>query len=253
MSLFALCLTQKNSTRMKKALTYIFILLAAFQFTACRESLPKNFDDVSGVYFNFRVRGVAADSTAVTFVYVDEDYLDVVVPVQLLGRMSSSERPIALRIDADGSAEGVDYEVVTPAVIKPDTTALNFTLRLFRTPALQTENRLITLVLEENNHFGAPFQNTFRITYTDQFTVAPEGWMSLFVGAFSREKFELLCDIMQIKRADLSEKNLISSAKWMYIQATMLGYVADQVQLKAAGEQYDARAFDSNGNPLVFK
>lgn len=227
-----------------------FVLAAV---CSCRESLPKHFDDVSAVYFNFRQpNGTVVDSMAYTFVYVDDDFLDVSVPVQLLGRTSRELRPIALSLVAENCVEGVDYEIVTPASMPPDTTCLDFVLRLFRTDALKTETKLISLRLDENEEFSVPFGKTFRISFCDQFTVAPKGWMSIFVGSFSQEKFELMCDVMDLRRADLSESGLISSAKWMYIQSTMLVYVADQVRLRSEGKPYDIRAFDAEGNPLRF-
>ena len=74
----------------------------------------------------------------------------------------------------------------------------------------------------------------------------------MFIGAFSQQKFELICDVMEIARADFNEEGKISSAKWMYIQSTMIGYVSDQQRLRDAGQPYDERAFDDSGAPLSF-
>lgn len=93
---------------------------------------------------------------------------------------------------------------------------------------------------------------TFKINFSDQFTAPPAGWRSLFVGPFSQQKFELICDVMEIPRADFNEVGKITDAKWLYIESRMINYVRDQEKLKAGGEPYDERAFDENGNPLQF-
>ena len=93
---------------------------------------------------------------------------------------------------------------------------------------------------------------TFKINFSDQFTAPPAGWRSLFVGPFSQQKFELICDVMEIPRADFNEVGKITNAKWLYIESRMINYVRDQEKLKAGGEPYDERAFDENGNPLQF-
>ena len=57
---------------------------------------------------------------------------------------------------------------------------------------------------------------------------------------------------MEISRADFNEEGVISSAKWMYIQSTMINYVSTQERLRDAGQPYDERAFDESGAPLTF-
>ena len=57
---------------------------------------------------------------------------------------------------------------------------------------------------------------------------------------------------MEISRSDFNEEGKISSAKWMYIQSTMINYVAEQERLRDVGQEYDERAFDESGAPLTF-
>jgi len=71
------------------------------------------------------------------------------------------------------------------------------------------------------------------------------------LGPFSQQKFELICDVMEIPRP-IQRVGKITDAKWLYIESRMINYVRDQEKLKAGGEPYDERAFDENGNPLQF-
>ena len=139
-----------------------------------------------------------------------------------------------------------------------------FAIILKRTDILKEKTKNLLLELRANENFIIPFTSqvqsggdtvsavTFKINFSDQFTAPPAGWRSLFVGPFSQQKFELICDVMEIPRADFNEVGKITDAKWLYIESRMINYVRDQEKLKAGGEPYDERAFDENGNPLQF-
>lgn len=233
--------------------------------SACQESLPRHFERIEGVYFNNQQNnGMIADTASYTFIYEDRDVLEVPVRIQLLGRTSPSPRPVNLNISSPDATEGVDYTVSEEAVLPAEATYFDFPVTLYRTEALKTETKRLIVELAANDDFCIPFTeqvqsggdtvSTVRYTiyFSDQFTAPPAGWRSLFVGEFSQQKFELICDVMQIARADFNEEGKISSAKWMYIQSKMVTYVDDQVRLREAGQPYDERAFDSAGNPLSF-
>lgn len=240
----------------------LFLMLSA---SGCQESLPKHFDPIEGVYFNNQQNnGSLIDSASYTFIYEDRDQMEVPVRIQQLGRLSSTPRPVNLKVSSPDATEGTDYTISGDAVLPANATNFDFPITLYRTEALKSETKRIVVELSANEHFCIPFTeqiqsggdtvSTVRYTiyFSDQFTAPPAGWQTLFVGAFTQQKFELICDVMEIARADFNEEGKISSAKWMYIQSTMTSYVAEQERLRKAGQPYDERAFDESGAPLTF-
>lgn len=234
---------------------------------ACNEATPDAFQEINGIYFNNRGTGnMVINSTYTTFVYVNENVLDIPVRIQTLGRPSTENRPIAIRVAGGNAEEGKDYELKTPAEIPAGAVTLDYIVELKRTDALKEGNKELVLELQANDHFILPFDyqvqsgndtvpvNTFRILFTDRFTVEPEAWDINFGGVFSQQKFELMCDILDLDRASFNQANGISLSRWYYIATRMRAYVAEETAKKEAGEAYDERAFDPvSGNPFEFQ
>lgn len=241
------------------------ILILVLLATGCRESLPEHFGAIEGVYFNNQQNnGMLIDTASYTFVYEDLDQMEVPVRIQQLGRLSQTPRPVNLRISSLDAVEGVDYTMAEEALLPANATWFDFPITLYRTEELKSVTKRLVIELAANDYFCIPFTEQiqsggdtvstvrYTILFSDQFTAPPAGWQELFIGDFSQQKFELICDVMQIARADFNEEGKISSAKWMYIQSTMTNYVLDQERLRDAGQTYDERAFDESGAPLSF-
>lgn len=248
-----------------KTRSIISLLVLPLLAAGCRESLPRHFAAIEGVYFsNQQHNGLLIDTASYTFIYEDRDQMEVPVRIQHMGRMAREPRPVSLRISSPDAAEGVDYTVGEEAFLPAEATNFDFQITLYRTEELKSRTKRLVVELAANDCFCIPFTeliqsggdtvSTVRYTiyFSDQFTAPPAGWREMFIGAFSQQKFELICDVMEIARADFNEEGKISSAKWMYIQSTMIGYVRDQQRLRDAGQPYDERAFDDSGAPLSF-
>lgn len=250
---------------MKRDAIYAGVLALGLLAAGCKESLPDRFGPVEGVYFNNRqANNMLVDSVSYTFVYEDSDEMKVPVRVQLVGRVSDVPRPVAIRISSSDAEEGTDYRAEGEAVLPAGSNSFDYTVTLLRTDVLKERSKTLLLELAANDYFILPFTHqtqsggdrtsavTFRIDFSDRFTAPPAGWRTTFIGSFSQQKFELICDVMKLPRADFNEVGKITDAKWMFIQSRMYAYVRDQQDLKAAGKPYDARAFDEAGNPLTF-
>lgn len=234
--------------------------------SACEEKEPAAFQEISGIYFNNRTTGnVITDSTSVTFVYIKGDVLEVPVNVQVLGRPAESPRPVDIRVAGGNGVEGVDYELKTAAEIPAGAVGMDYVVELKRTAALKQESRELVLELKANDWFSLPFDYriqagndtttvvSYRIIFTDRFTVAPDGWDESFGGTFSQQKFELICRVLDLDPALFKDKGGISPERENYILLEMPGYMKEQVAKKEAGEDYDAEAFDpQTGEPLTF-
>lgn len=248
-----------------RTLTIFPALLPLLLPVGCQERFPQHFESIEGIYFNNQQNnGTLVDSASYTFIYEDLDEMEVTVRIQHLGRVSQTPRPVNLQVTSANASEGVDYAMTGEAVLPANATNFDFPIRLYRTEALKSETKQLEITLSANDFFCIPFTKQilsggdtvstvrYRIYFSDQFTAPPKGWQTIFIGDFSQQKFELICDVMEISRSDFNEEGTISSAKWMYIQSTMINYVAEQERLRKAGQEYDERAFDKSGAPLTF-
>lgn len=249
---------------MKTNNLYLGVLLTGLALAGCKESLPDNFGAIEGVYFDNQVERTLVDSMAFTFIYEDADVMEVPVRVQLVGRASAHPRAVDIRVSSEDAALGTDYTLPGEALLPAGSTSFDYVVTLRRTAVLQQQSKTILLELRANEHFIIPFTHqvqtggditsvvSYKINFSDQFTAPPVGWERIFIGEFSQQKFELICDVMQMPRADFNEPGKITSAKWMYIQSRMISYVKDQQELRSQGQPYDERAFDEKGEPLQF-
>lgn len=235
--------------------------------TGCEEEKPAAFDEINGIYFNNRQKdNTVTDSTSVTFVYTNDNTMDVGVIIQTLGRPTAQARPVDIRVVGGNAIEGTDYELIATAEIPAETVSCDYLVRLKRTPILKQENRELILELFANDYFILPFDNQvqsgndsinmvrYRIVFSDRFTVAPESWNERYGGPFSQQKFELICRVLELDPADFNKEGGVSVVKWRFICLEMEEYVATQVKKKEAGEAYDEEAFDrQTGEPFTFE
>lgn len=249
---------------MNRQVLYILIIFLAV-LTSCRERNPELFQDITGVYFNNRTGAMAvSDSIDITFVYEADDIIEVPVRVQLLGRTADRDRPLAITVDSENAEEGKDYLLPENAVLPAGASFTDYIVTLKRTEALKRETKAISLQIFANEDFSLPVTHivqvgdtvstlSFRISFSDMFTKAPDAWEDNLVGDFTQQKFELICKVLEIDPADFNDPEVITLAKLLYISAEMTAYVQEQVLRKAEGDPYDEDAFDRiTGEPLTF-
>ena len=243
----------------------IGILSALMLLVSCQERNPDLFMDIYGVYFN-NTSGLMAitDSVDITFVYEAADVIEVPVKVQLLGRATDADRLLGISVMSDNAVEGVDYELPQQAILPAGQSAVDYIVKLKRTPALKTEKKMIHLQINANEEFDLPVTYMvqvsdtvsildYRIYFSDMFTKAPAAWEANLLGVFSQQKFELICRILDINPADFNDPSLMTLAKQLYICTEMTAYVKEETAKKNAGQPYDTNAFDpQTGAPLKF-
>lgn len=248
---------------MKRILIFsIFALLSA---TACQQVQPVLFGELSGVYFNNLSSTMSVvDSLDVTFVYESADEVEVPVRLQLVGKVSDMDRDVSVVVYSENAVEGVDYQLPQRAFIPAGAAYGEYVVTLKRTPALKQERKMIEFELLANENFTLPVTEMvqisdtvstlrYRIFFSDMFTKAPVSWDPNLIGEFTQQKFELICDVLEIDPDDFNDPAKITLAKLLYISTEMTYYVREQVRKKEAGEEYDVNAFDtSTGQGLVF-
>ena len=239
--------------------------MAALALSSCSEQSPEEFQDINGVYFNNRTNtNILQDSTDVTFVYQKGDEMQVPVQIQLVGRPSDQPREIALVVSSNDAQEGVDYVLPAKVEMPAGETTYQYMVTLKRTAALKSQKKHLKFTLLSNANFTLPVtQETtsngdvvttleYGIVFSDQFTTAPKAWKKDLLGAFTQQKFELACSVLDLDPADFNDDSKMTLAMQSYISAEMQTYVRQQENLKSQGLAYDKKAFDAQGNPLLF-
>lgn len=251
---------------MSKILYILPFLGALLGLSACSEASPDDFQDITGVYFNNRSSaGALLDSTSLTFVYVKDDEVEVPVKVQLLGRAVDYARPFSITVSSDDAVEGVDYELVSSAEMPAGEYYTNYMVKLKRTDALKKAKKTIYLELHANDYFSLPYTSEvqaggdatsalrYRIVFSDMFTSAPTAWEDDILGTFTQQKFELVCDVLDLNPADFNDSSVMTLALQMYIYSEITAYIKDETAKKNSGQAYNEAAFDDNGEPLSFR
>ena len=91
----------------------LMLLLTSLTISSCsREEIPL-YSGEEGIYFNKRIviGNILTDKTEFTFVYTeaDEKEVEIDIPIQLVGRVSDSDRPVNIVVSGGDAVEGVDY------------------------------------------------------------------------------------------------------------------------------------------------
>ena len=246
-----------------KSIYSLFVALAVS--CACQEVNPPHFIDINGVYFNNRTSSMTlTDSLSLTFVYEQEDQVQVPVAIQLVGRPADKDRPLSITCESDNAVEGVDFILPESPVLPAGASSVEYPVILKRTKALKSQTKSIMLYIHENEHFTLPITQVVqlgdtvtvlscRIYFSDMFTKAPVAWSENELGPFTQQKFELICKVLSIDPADFNDSSKITLAKLVYVSTEMTAYVREQTAKMTAGEDYDADIIDQNtGNPLKF-
>lgn len=248
-----------------KIKTFVVLAMAALALNSCSEQSPEEFQNINGVYFNNRTNtNILQDSTDVTFVYQKGDEMQVPVQIQLVGRPSDQAREIAIAVSSDDAQEGVDYVLPAKAELPAGETTYQYIVTLKRTAALKTQKKHLKFTLQPNANFTLPVTQEktsngdvvttleYGIVFSDQFTTAPKAWEKDLLGAFTQQKFELACSVLDLDPADFNDASKMTLAMQSYISSEMQTYVRQQENLKSQGLAYDKNAFDAQGNPLLF-
>lgn len=126
-------------------------ILAAPLLTSCEESLPDHFHEIQGIYlYNLLPNKTHTDKVDLTFIYEDNDQLDVPVKVQLLGRMKDYARKVDIVVESENAVEGKDYELANAAEMPANATEFDYIIRLKRTPELEKMTKQVVVRIQPN-------------------------------------------------------------------------------------------------------
>lgn len=240
------------------------MLMFSIGIISCEEDSLKVYDSVEGIYFDNYLDRQLADSSNYTFVYIEEDVIEVDVQMQTLGPQSDVDRVVNLRVSSENAEEGIDYILPQSCVIPANSSKLNYTVKLLRTPPLKEASKTIQFEIIANEHFTLPFLEEmvinkkvsrvhYKIEFSELFTSPPAAWNDEEIcGVFLPEKLFLISRVLDIPRSDFNDPKKVTWAKFSYIRSEMNKYVMDESMKMWYGMPFDEEILDKDGNPLEF-
>ncbi|MBJ6368385.1 DUF4843 domain-containing protein [Snuella sedimenti] len=211
---------------MKTYLKNIMLICAiALGAIACTKDEIDTFSGTELLYFQWAVdgqilgnsvSGPKLDSTSMSFAFELPNVTDSVymVPVKILGKASSTDRPFNLKVLPTSTAvEGVDFTIPANVFIPADSIRAMVPITLIRTPKMKDAPVSIQIGLEPNEYFNTNYfgtsedqnskallkYNEFELTVSDILT-EPARWSSLapWLGDFSAKKLILYATVNNI-------------------------------------------------------
>lgn len=220
------------------------MIILLFIFGSLSYGCNSEYEDYSGtdaVYMN-----ETTDTTRYSFAWVDGDRQVKEIQVNAMGQVYDYDRVVNIKITPVHAVEGVDFEPFAEKyVIKAGETKMVIPVVMLRTAALQKEERIIELKLEENEYFKTSYDygSGDRVTwvktdrlkhvliFSDFMDQAPSRWDPYVLGKFSQRKLGLICELMGVPREKFLDADYMNYHT-NYIGAYMKKYLADE---KAAG------------------
>lgn len=217
---------------MKKYILYILLFLTA----SCQRSEIPLYSGSMGIYFEVYkevVPGIfwRADTSIVTFAYHPAK-LDSIFPlaVKVKGDTVGKDRLFLIKIidtAADAARAGIHYEALPATVTVPAGKALTYIpVKLLKHPDMQLQAFAICIELQENESFktdlpqlyvpeSKKFISAVRHTIlVDDALAKPKYWVDGYLGPYSRKKYTLLCQVLDIPVVTLNNSTPIGTVRY---------------------------------------
>lgn len=234
---------------MKKNIIMVLLALLGLGYGCDSEYMDYVGTDV--IYMN-----EITDTTRFSFTYVDGkiDRQVQEIKVNTIGKVYDYDRVVNIKFTPVNAVEGVDFEpFAAQYVVKAGETSMVIPVVMIRTKALQKEDRVIDMELQENEYFKTYYDygsgdditwvktNRLKQTliFSESMNQRPETWDPYMLGDFSQKKFNLICDLMGIAREKFLDSSYMSY-RTSYIASFMKKYLAAE---KAAGRT----VYEENG------
>ena len=204
---------------------FVFLLLSA----ACKEEIDI-YKGESGIYFS--TQNIMLDTIFVPWGLKDSEITEqeYTLKVCLFGEVAPYDRKFSVRVTADASdslaaEEGVDFRALAEEYVMPANQAeASIAITLLRRPGLSEKARRFTVNLQESDDLKFLYSREIsldstelvgdvrvrrldlqRTIYMDERFQVPNWWPICgrnYFGTYSSKKMILICDVMNIDRAD---------------------------------------------------
>lgn len=260
------CMT-KMKKRMKTIKLYFIFIVIATGLVSCEKSELMTYEGVDNVYFapSMYLSATRRDSTNVSFAYFKGNISDTLisVPVSCMGKISDKDREFKVEVNPVSTAKaGEHFDLISGTVILANSSIGMVQVRVKRSPDLLQKKVLLVLTLSPNENFQTNMPSVltdikndvsisainYRIFITDMLE-KPARWLDTYLGAFSRKKCLLVCELLEITpswlNGDPDESGAtISIAQQIFYGTYTQRYLSDQA---AQGNVI----LEDDGSPMV--
>lgn len=216
--------------------TNIFWMLAFCLFLGLA-GCEKEIDTWSGT--NVAYVDMSADSTVVSFAYMDANEDTVRVEIAVMGEvLEGASRYVSVVLKEKNAVAGQDYDALAERYeVKAGNTSCIVPV-VVRRPNDESEKEVV-LELVENEDFRLYYEKdvlasgsavtfsktTHRILFNNVMKEAPETWNEYYFGKFSPLKFQTICNVMEIPRSSFLSKPYMGFGRISYIANYMKAYL----------------------------
>ena len=180
-----------------------------------------------------------ADSTLVSFIYINTDVDTVQVRVQVMGNIPEDQpRYVDVKVKAENATVGTDYEAIENRYTIEGGNIFCTIPVVLKRPADQTI-KAVEIELMENEYFhlyyledvltsGSDIKYTktkHRIVFHNIMKEPPATWNEYYFGNFTVKKFETICEVMEISRDQFFSYSYMSFGKIRFIASYMKDYL----------------------------
>lgn len=201
---------------------YLIFILSILALASCSKKELMTYEEGSGIFFD--TKDMVLDTVGVAWGLKNSDVLSQKVrfEVKLIGQVTDYDRKFKIKVKHDvtdtlEAKENVDYKAFPLEYAIPKGKASAFIeVELLRTPILATENRILTIQLEESVELGFLYTrqqvdtlgvarklDVQRVLKMNENFPQPR-WWGIFgnniFGNWSLKKQILICEIMEIDR-----------------------------------------------------
>ena len=241
---------------MNKIIFFIFSCLI-FGLSGCEQKIDTwSGKDVAYV-------DMEADSTLVSFIYINTDVDTVQVRVQVMGNIPEDQpRYVDVKVKAENATVGTDYEAIENRYTIEGGNIFCTIPVVLKRPADQTI-KAVEIELMENEYFSLPMdiwrplelkdytrenQNVIRhvVGLTDE-VFEPKAWTTNYFGPYSKKKMKLLCEMFGLQMADFDNVTEMDMERQRVYAQGLDKYLKE---MDAKGETVYEDRVDKDGNPV---
>ena len=216
--------------------TITFLMLASCLFFGV-VGCEKEIDTWSGPTVAYV--DMNADSTVVSFAYMDADEDTVKVEIAVMGQVKEgASRYVSVVLKEKNAIVGKDYDALVERYEVKGGNTFCIVPVVVRRPDDESEKEVV-LELVENEDFRLYYEKdvltsgsavtfsktTHRILFNNVMKEAPETWNEYYFGKFSPLKFQTICNVMEIPRSNFLSRPYMGFGRISYIANYMKAYL----------------------------
>ncbi len=229
---------------MKKNILYLILLLTA----SCQRSEIPLYSGTAGIYFEIYKEpspGVylRVDSSILTFAY-DPAKTDSIftLSIRVKGDTVSKDRQFRIKVidtAANAAKPGIHYEAFpTTAIVPAGKAQMVLPIKFLKHADMQIKTFALCIQLLENENFKTDLPQlyvpdtkkyisaTVHTVLVDDALARPKYWLDGYLGPYSRKKYVLLCQLLDIPVTTLN--NTVSVGTVKYYGNFMKTWLADE-------------------------